>query len=664
MTFGFLPQRHGLPYRESKDRHFHVLSVGMIIMAIAAAGTPTIAQTCIDRYSFNGNANDSVGTANGTVVGSVSFQSSPYGNGSADFSGGTSGSSPGYISLPVSTVSSLQNCTIEIFTTNFTPPNNAADTAGGQGQTLFAAANAYGTTSNYVLLSANQMNQSNPSTPVPGGIGVMSQVNSGGNLQVLAHDPLPDWQTNHVIDLVFSGFNGIGSTGTETIYLDGNQVAQGSTTNSFASVAAGSGGISVVAIGGGSPFNDPSFNGSINELRIYNDALSTAQMAASIAAGPSVLLPQTATVSVTPSTSSPSTGQSVTFTISVAGGSPQPTGTVSLSNGTSILGSGTLLNGTATVTTSFATTGVKSITAIYSGDANYAYASGTTTVDVGGTGVSGHVLWTNGGAASIWSVALSTGAFTQNSFGPYAGWSATAIADGPDGMTRVLWASTAGAVSIWNLDAATGVFTQNSFGPYPGWTADGLSVGTDNTTHVLWTNAGQAAIWNLNATTGAFTQMSYGPFKGWSATTISDGQDGELRTLWLSSAGAASIWNLDNDTGAFNQNSYGPFAGWTPGPISVGADNTTHIVWTTASGQASIWNYAVATGAFTQMSYGPYPDWWTTAIADGSDGLTRVLWVSTNTASLWNLNNNTGAMTQTTYGPYPGWSATGLTIWP
>ena len=250
------------------------------LMALCAASIlPVGAQTLTHRYSFNGNANDSVGTANGTVVGGVAIQTDPTGaglNGEADFPGGTSNNNPAYISLPVSTVSSLQNATIEMYTTNF-------NSTGGAFQALFSAGSKYTNGSsqvNYSILSSNRGGA---------GIGTGARINNGAETVIASVDPLPDGYENHVLDLVYSGFTTIGSIGTETIYLDGSPIAQGQTKFSFAQIAAGTGGIGAVGIGGGSPFNDPTFVGGMNEFRIYNGALTAAQINLNIDSGPGVV---------------------------------------------------------------------------------------------------------------------------------------------------------------------------------------------------------------------------------------------------------------------------------------------------------------------------------------------------------------------------------------
>lgn len=241
---------------------------------------PSSAQALIHRYSFNGNAKDSVGTADGTVVGSVTLATAPGVNGAAIFPGGTSSTSPSYIQLPTSSVSALQNATVEVFTTNFAVPKDVQGQPGGKFQALFAAGTSYGNLTNYAILCPNRDGA---------GIGIGTRANNAAETVVTSHDPLPAMYGNHVVDLVFSGFSTVGSTGVETIYLDGVQVAQGATVNSFARVAAGTGGITTVGIGGGSPFNDPTFIGAMCEVRIFDGSLTASQIAANVNAGPAVL---------------------------------------------------------------------------------------------------------------------------------------------------------------------------------------------------------------------------------------------------------------------------------------------------------------------------------------------------------------------------------------
>lgn len=91
------------------------------------------------------------------------------------------------------------------------------------------------------------------------------------------------------------------------------------------------------------------------------------------------------TTSLAASNTKPTTGQSVTFTATVAAksGSGAPTGTVNFIDEANPIGTGTVSAGSATFTTSALANGSHSLTAAYSGDANFAGStSGAVTVTV------------------------------------------------------------------------------------------------------------------------------------------------------------------------------------------------------------------------------------------------------------------------------------------
>ena len=106
------------------------------------------------------------------------------------------------------------------------------------------------------------------------------------------------------------------------------------------------------------------------------------------------LLATTTTLSAATTAPNASTNDTVTITVAEAGGSGTPTGTVNLSidgGGTSYSNSGSTTsatltsNGTATYTANFASAGVHTIIAQYSGDATHAASTGSLVITVGGT---------------------------------------------------------------------------------------------------------------------------------------------------------------------------------------------------------------------------------------------------------------------------------------
>jgi hypothetical protein len=81
--------------------------------------------------------------------------------------------------------------------------------------------------------------------------------------------------------------------------------------------------------------------------------------------------PNSPAIALTSSANPSMVGASVTFTASVTAASGTPTGTVSYLNGATQLGSAALASGTASYSTSALAAGSYSITAVYSGDANF-----------------------------------------------------------------------------------------------------------------------------------------------------------------------------------------------------------------------------------------------------------------------------------------------------
>ena len=349
-------------------------------------------------------------------------------------------------------------------------------------------------------------------------------------------------------------------------------------------------------------------------------------------------------------------------------------------------------DGTTSDVTSIATWGSNNASAATINSAGLAQgvSSGTANITATLNGVSSrpfaltvtpanyHVLWNNtDGRASIWNYDTGSGTFTQNTYGPYPGWSAKTIADGgTDGLTRVLWDRTDGAASLWELNNAAGTFTQNTYGPYPGWTASSVSIlsatpysfsaNSASTNNLLWNNTdGRTSLWFQQPDDfGSFTQNTYGPYPGWTAKAVADAPDNSTQFLWNNADGRLSVGNTNNPFSfaiTLDQDAFGPYPSWTADAISISAASTTHILWNNTDGRMSLWNYDANLISFTQNTYGPYPNWSAKSIADGSDGKTLVLWDNTDgRLSLWSLDNTTGVFSQYTFGPYPGWTATSV----
>ena len=305
-----------------------------------------------------------------------------------------------------------------------------------------------------------------------------------------------------------------------------------------------------------------------------------------------------------------------------------------------------------------------------------------------------HLLWDNtNGMAAVWSLADPDPAATASLYGPFSGWTAKAIAQGPNGNGRILWTNTNGQVALWSLADANPSATCALYGPYQGWTATALTVGPDNAAHLLWTNTdGYVALWNTTDPNPVATCLIYGPYTGWSGVAIGIGPDNQERLLWDNVSGEAAVWNLSDPTPVATCLLAGPYSGWTAKRLSVGPDNAVHLLWDNASGQVSLWNLSDPNPVATCTLAGPYAGWTALDLSVGTDGKGHLLWDNsgqqssphvlkssilgsysilgargllprdqgTGQVALWNLSDPNPVATCTLAGPYSGWTAVSI----
>lgn len=276
-----------------------------------------------------------------------------------------------------------------------------------------------------------------------------------------------------------------------------------------------------------------------------------------------------------------------------------------------------------------------------------------------------HILWTKtDGTASVWNVSRSF-EFTTANYGPYLGWTAKAIATGPDNVTYLLWTKTDGTASLWNI-AQDGSFTSVNYGPYPNWMAVGVASGTSGKSRLLWSHRpdGEAALWSVNSSLfGSFSDQEYGAPSGLMPQAVASGPTA-TNLLWTGTNGQISGWKVASN-GTFQNHEFGPYSGWTASALAIGPDNITHLLWNNTSGQIAVWAGDFGTGQFSYSYYGPYSGWSARAVATGPDNATHLLWnhAPDLQTSLWNVSP-AGDYTHAEYGPYSGWTAIGLSTGP
>ncbi|HXC97901.1 MAG TPA: LamG-like jellyroll fold domain-containing protein, partial [Verrucomicrobiae bacterium] len=261
--------RHGL---------IRALPLRLIALTLIFLDLPQLlpAQTLQHRYSFTSDASDSVGGAAGTLIGNAFITNHTL----TLPGGGTSASPQGYASLPNGIVSNDTSITIECWLT---------DNAGG----VWAEAWCFGDSA------------AGPGQPPTSGTSYISLIpHSGGNdlraafnnnvseIDVTgpAQTPLP----LNVEEYVVVTYDA--PSATAALYLNG--VQQG-VANVPADHAPSTYGNTFNDWFGRDEFGgDPMFAGSLDELRIWNGAVSPLYLAVSTSAGPNVLVTNLSPVSV------------------------------------------------------------------------------------------------------------------------------------------------------------------------------------------------------------------------------------------------------------------------------------------------------------------------------------------------------------------------------
>jgi photosystem II stability/assembly factor-like uncharacterized protein len=229
-------------------------------------------------------------------------------------------------------------------------------------------------------------------------------------------------------------------------------------------------------------------------------------------------------------------------------------------------------------------------------------------------------------AAGQWSSA------THND--PSTTWTATAIAVGADGDTRILWQSHDGR---WGLEI-TGPLRDQIVG-LPQMSVDpvDIAVAANGETWVLAAGAtGQMYVARMDAFSAPTFRHAYGPAPGWSAVAIADSPEGAW-VLWRCADGRAGLSLHDADGRMLRSFQWPASPGFAAEDIAVGADGRVRLLGTSANARAEV--STVESGQLTSgqiySNFGYVPR----RISTGADGLTRILWnYAGGHGSVWLLN--------------------------
>src|SRR5581483_1429427 len=316
---------------------------------------------------FTTNASDTVGGANGTLVGNAYITNNVLNLPG----GGTSANPQGYVSLPNGIVSNDTSITVECWLTD-------------NGGLVWAEAWCFGDSA------------SGPGQPPTSGTSYISLIpRSGANDFRAAFNLAPG---NLEIDVVDSAgpmpknaeqyavvtYDAAGTTGR--LYLNGVQVAVATIPTNRA--PANYGNTFNNWLGRDEFGGDPMYNGSIDELRIWNAAVSPLYIAASSVAGPNVLVTNLTPVSVS---------VAVASTNMTGGSAQQATVSANFLQASNVPATGVATNWTSSNTNVLTVNNAGVITAVNPGNATISATVGGTI----GTSASISVSGVNAGSVTV-----------------------------------------------------------------------------------------------------------------------------------------------------------------------------------------------------------------------------------------------------------------------
>jgi hypothetical protein len=273
-------------FRRRRRRYLAML---FAVTFAAADGSREATAAIAHRYSFTSNANDSVGTAHGTVV-DMGAPTAVFANGQLDLSANAGQASnaiteDAYVDLPNGVISTafqsgtLRAATFETWVTVATHRNWAEIYAFGTSN-CGEGMSCSGSDTDYItLIPANGAGS--------GTLWTVGHPAFGGDAPADANVMLPTGVQQHILSVFDHNNTTAGPNGTITQYLNGRLAG---TTAIHPNLQ-----LNTMVDNnnwlGRSQWPDPLFDGSFNEFRIYDHALSATEVATSTFFGPDTLNP-------------------------------------------------------------------------------------------------------------------------------------------------------------------------------------------------------------------------------------------------------------------------------------------------------------------------------------------------------------------------------------
>ena len=231
----------------------------LTIIAIGMAASTASAVTLAHRYSFSGNLSDSAGGNTGVLQGGATVNAT-------------------HLVLPGSGAGATANA----MTFTNTVGIGANFAASGVTVETWYTDNNSGTWSKLFTFGTNAAGPEFAFTNVRANTG-FAGLDRNGNTD-LPFRPAIGVEHHLVIALA--------ADGTVNLWLDGSSVLSGIATNAVSHI------VSTQEAIGATAWGDPGHNGTVNEFRIWSGEFTQADVSASMALGPDVVVPEPASISL------------------------------------------------------------------------------------------------------------------------------------------------------------------------------------------------------------------------------------------------------------------------------------------------------------------------------------------------------------------------------
>jgi hypothetical protein len=197
------------------------------------------------------------------------------------------------------------------------------------------------------------------------------------------------------------------------------------------------------------------------------------------------------------------------------------------------------------------------------------------------------VLWQNAdGRWDVWLVGPD-GVLGSFAFPADPGLTAEDVAGAQAGITHVLLRGARDA-ALETVDAQGIGAGRVSLGSYPGWTAAAISDGNEGLTRVLWTNTDGRFGLSLASSSGILQTSRYR--QDGVAVDVAAGGDGRTRILHVSSDGRVGLWIVDGSGALVTIGpTYPPPSGFAPRRLSAGQDGSARVLFTDPTRASVIW---------------------------------------------------------------------------